>query len=174
MRYFTRDLYNRCRSTDDAVLNAACEEWEQANRAYEQHLQTIEPGFPPHVREFADLLLHDAAVQSIARHGTQLILVLRKDVPPRDLVILTYELESEPAVEPFADVRMDWSRPTDFQFDELDVAHEGGGTVYTQAIVFGNGWLMRLRFRDVHATVAQPLYPVVGASLPAWALPQSA
>lgn len=121
MRYFTRDLYRRCRSTDDAVLNAACEEWERANEAYERHLTTIVPQFPPHLREFAELLLHDAKVQSIARQGDQLILVLQKDIPPRDLVILSYELAGEPVVEPFADAPADWSRPTTFQFDELDV-----------------------------------------------------
>ncbi len=175
MKYFTRELYRRCRSSDEAVLNAACEEWEQANVAYERHLAVIEPEFPPHIREFAALLLHDAKVQSIARQGNQLILVLHKDIPPRDLVILNYELSSEPVVEPFADALADWSRPTTFQFDELAVEREGENRIYSQSIVFDNGWLMRLRFRDVHITVAQSIYSVsIGGSLPVVALPQSA
>jgi hypothetical protein len=175
MRYFTRDLYRRCRSTDETVLNAACQEWEQANEAYEQHLAALAPEFPPHLREFADLLLHDAKVQSIARQGDRLILVLQKDIPPRDLVILSYELVGEPVVEPFADAPADWSRPTTFQFDELDVERASEGAIYSQSIVFGNGWLMRLRFRDVRVTVAQSVYPAaVSDSLPAFALPQSA
>jgi hypothetical protein len=102
MKCFTRDLYRRCHFTDETILNAACEEWEQANEAYEQHLAAIEPEFPPHLREFAGLLLHDTKVQSIARQGNQLILILHKDSPPRDLVILNYELEGEPVMEPFA------------------------------------------------------------------------
>jgi hypothetical protein len=173
MKFFTGDLYQRCRSTEEAVLNAACEEWEQANEAYERHLATIEPEFPPHICEFAELLLHDAKVQSIARQGNQLILVLHKDIPPRDLVILNYDLEGEPIVEPFADAPADWNRPTTFQFDELDVVREGHRKIYCQSIVFDNGWQVRLRFRDVRVVVAQSLFPscVVGSQVGA-VLPQ--
>jgi hypothetical protein len=174
MKFFTRDLYRRCRSTDEAVLNAACEEWEQANEAYERHLAAIEPEFPPHLREFAGLLLHDAKVQSIARQGSQLILVLHKRIPPRDLVILNYDLVGEPSIEPFADAPNDWSRQTTFDFDELDVEDKEGGRVYSQAIVLANGWLMRLRFRNIRVTVAQPVYPAaVSGSLPVFHVPQS-
>jgi hypothetical protein len=172
IKFFTRDLYRRCRSTDEAILNAACEEWEQANAAYERHLSAIEPEFPPHLREFAELLLHDARIQSIARRGNQLILVLHKDIPPRDLVILSYELVGELIVEPFADAPADWSRPTTFQFDELDIVDEGESKIYSESIVFGNGVLLRLRFRDVRVTVAQSMYPAaVSGSLPAIAIP---
>src|SRR5262249_55558161 len=90
---------------------------------------------------------------------TVLILVLHKDIPPRDLVILCYDLDGEPVVEPFADAPADWSRPTTFQFDELDIVNGAKGNLFTQSIVFGNGWLMRLRFHDVGMTVAQPIYP---------------
>lgn len=175
MKYFTRDLYRRCRSTDESVLNAACEEWEQANEAYERHLAAIEPEFPPHMREFAGLLLHDAKVQSIARQGNQLILVLHKDIPPRDLVILSYDLEREPVIEPFVDAPSDWSRPTTFQFDELDLVRERESKIYGQSIVFDNGWLMRLCFRDLRATVAQSMYPAgVSVTQPTFPVPQSA
>jgi hypothetical protein len=126
MKFFTRELYERCQSDDDAVLDAAEEEWESALQVYEQHLEAIVPQLPAHLREFQELLLHDAVVQSIAREGDRLFLILRKDIPPRDLVILTYELESEPALEPFARCPRDWARPTDFNFDEFDVIHEGG------------------------------------------------
>lgn len=173
MKFFTRDLYRRCRSTDETVLNAACEEWEQANGAYEQHLAAIETELPPHMRAFAELLLHDAKVQSIARQGNQLILVLHKDIPPRDLVILNYELDGELVVEPFADAPTDWSRPTTFDFDELGIEGKEGGKIYNQAIVFANGWLMRLSFRDARVTVAQSVYPAaVSGSLPAFPVPQ--
>lgn len=175
MKFFTRDLYRRCRSTDEAVLNTAFEEWEQANEAYERYLSAIEPAFPLHIREFATLLLHDAKVQSIARQGNQLILVLHKDIPPRDLVILNYDLDGEPIVEPFTDAPSDWSQPTTFQFDEMEVVRDGEDKVYSQSIVFDNGWLMRLRFRDVRVMVAQSVYPAaVSGSLPTFALPQSA
>jgi hypothetical protein len=175
MKYFTRDLYRHCHSTEEAALNSACEEWEQANEAYEQHLAALEPEFPPHLHELVDLLLHDAKVRSIAQQGNQLILVLHKDIPPQDLVIFNYDLEGEPVVESFVDAPADWSRPTTFQFDELDVECAGDNKIYRQSIVFGNGWLMRLRFRDVQVTVAKSIYPpAVNGPLPTFALPQSA
>jgi hypothetical protein len=171
MRFFTRELYERCQSDDDAVLDAAEEAWESALQGYQQHLQAIEPQLPAHLCEFQELLLHDAVVQSIARERDRLILILRKDIPPRDLVIISYELESEPVLEPFARCPRDW-RSTDFNFDEFDVLQEAGRTLYMQDIVFGNGWLLRLRFRDVHVTRAAPVFPVeAGVTIPNLCLP---
>lgn len=175
MRYFTPDLYRRCRSTDEAVLSAACEEWERANEAYERHLAAIESTFSSELRAFAGLLLHDAKVQSIARQDDLLVMVLEKDIPPRDLVILCYDLDGEPVIEPFTDAATDWRLPTTFQFDELDVLNEPKSHLYTQSIVFGNGWLMRLRFHDVGMTVAKPMRPAAGSdSLPSQTVPRSA
>jgi hypothetical protein len=159
MKYFTRDLYRRCQSRDEAVLDAACTDWERANEGYEQHMQALEAQFPSHLREFTALLLHDARVLSIGREKNRLHMVLHKDIPPRDLVLLDYELEVEPMVEPFTDAPGDWSEPTDFQFDEVDFVIEGGRALYCQSIVFGNGWLMRLRFWDVRVTLAHPVFP---------------
>ncbi len=164
MKFFTRELYERTQSEDEAILDASEEEWESALRAYEKHLQGIEPELPVHIREFQELLLHDAVVQSIGREDNRLILILRKDIPPRDLVILSYDLESEPVLETFARHPRDWARTTDFNFDEFDVIRNSGGSLYTQEIVFGNGWLLRLRFRDVRLTRAAPLFPIEGGA----------
>ena len=84
------------------MINAAHREWEEANERDEAHLRKIEPELPPHVREFNDLLLHDAVVSSIAREGNQLIMVLQKDIPPRDTAILTYRLTEDPVIDPEA------------------------------------------------------------------------
>jgi hypothetical protein len=158
MKFFTPELYERTRSTDEVALGAAEDEWEAALACYEQHLQAIEPRMPEHIRSFNALLLHDAVVQSVARQGDQLLLILRQDVPPRDLVILSYELIGESVLEPFVHDPRDWSTPAKFNFDEFDVVNEGDRPLYTQEIVFGNGWLLRLRFRDVQVTLAHPLY----------------
>ena len=158
MKFFTRDLYERGQSTDDDIVDAAEDEWEIANQRYEEHLRAIEPGLPPHVRAFNDLLLHDAQVELIARQGSRLMITLHKDIPPRDLVMLTYELIGEPTLEAFARDLRDWSGTAQFNFDEFDVVQCAGETVYNQEIVFNNGWLLRLRFRDVHATLPNPLY----------------
>ncbi len=163
MRFFTRELFERLHSANEAIVNAAENEWERANERYERHLQDMEPHLPPHVQEFNSLLLHDAQVQTIARQDDRLILILRKDIPPRNLVILAFQLAGEPELEPFAKNPVDWSKTTDFQFDEFDVIRDGEITLYTESIVFGNGWVLHLHFRDVRATLAAPVYPLPGA-----------
>src|SRR5438132_1227412 len=108
MRFFTKDLYERSQSDEDAVASAAEDEWEAALQRYEEHVQAIAPTLPLHLCAFNELLLHDAMVQSIAREGDRLLMILRKDSPPRDLVILEYELDSEPILERFAQHPRDW------------------------------------------------------------------
>ena len=117
MKFYTKDLYERAHSDSDPVVSAAEDAWEIANAQYEQHLQAIEPSLPPHIRAFSELLLHDAVVQSVARQGDQLLMILRKQIPPIELVILRYELDGEPALEPFARQPRDWSTLTEFNFD---------------------------------------------------------
>jgi hypothetical protein len=165
MIYFTRDLVRRLGSDDDSVVNAAHQEWEEANERYETHLRAIEPELPLQVREFNDLLLHDAVVSSIAREGDKLIMVLQKDIPPRDTVILTYTVTEDPAIDPEALPAEDRLKVMDFQYDELDLVRSGENRIYVQRIVFGNGWEMTLRFTDVRVTLAQALYPFPGTML---------
>ena len=98
-------------------------------------------------------------VYSMARKGDQLIMVLLKDIPPRDLVILTYVLTEEPYIDPVALPPADRSPVMDFLYDEFDLVRIGDEQHYTQSILFGNGWEVRLRFRDVRVTLAEPLYP---------------
>jgi len=151
------------------VARQAGAEWEAANERYEQHLRSIEPRLPPQIRAFNELLLHDAVVTSLARQGDKLILVLLKDLPPRDLVTLTYTLVAEPLLVQPNGPAEGRSRVLDFQFDEFDLIEDGGQQAYAQSIVFGNGWELALRFRDVDVSLAEPLYPLPGmtsASLP--------
>jgi len=159
MKYFTRDLIERCGSTDDAVAGAAEREWEAANSRYEEHLQSIEADFPEHIRAFSNLLLHDALVWSIARQGENLIMVLRKDIPPPTLVILRYTLTRDPMIDPQALSPEQRVEVMDFQFDELDLIRQGNRVTYSQCILFGNGWEMTLHFSDVQITQAELLYP---------------
>jgi Protein of unknown function (DUF4085) len=160
MKYFPRDLLERYGSLDDAVANAAHAEWEAALERYEQYLQSIEAELPEHVREFNRLLLHDAVVSSIARQGDRLIMVLRKNIPPRDVVTLTYTLTAEPVIDKDA-LPADARGPVmDLQHDEFELVREGGRNTYAQTILFGNGWEMTLRFSDVQVTLADPVYPL--------------
>jgi hypothetical protein len=159
MKYFTPELYLRGQSADDAVVRAVEEAWEEASERYERHLRVIEPEMPEHVREFGNLLLHDADVYSIARRDSQLIMVLRKDAPPCDVVVLTYHLTEEPHLSKGLFPKEYSSVGMQFLYDEMDLIKEGGRTVYAQSILFSNGWEMALRFSDVRVLLAQPVYP---------------
>src|SRR5207253_11271400 len=140
MKYFTPELIERLGSTDDAVAGAAHKEWENALQRYENYLKSIEAELPEHVREFSELLLHDAIVLSIVRRQEQLIMVLRKDIPPRDVLILTYFLTQEPVVDQNALAACCRGPVMDFQYDEFELISENDRTVYSQSILFGNGW----------------------------------
>ncbi len=156
MKFFTRALIERYGSDDSAVANAADTEWEKALEAYELHLRAIEPELPEHIREFNRLLLHDALVCNMGRRDDRLIMVLLKEIPPCQLVILTYTLTEEPMFDR-AGLTLEPRAVLDFQCDELDVVHEGGEKIFTQSIRFGTGLEMTLRFRDLKVVLADPI-----------------
>jgi hypothetical protein len=162
MKYFTRDLIERYGSPDEAVANAADAEWEAVLERYEQGLRSIEAELPEHIRQFTRLLLHDAVVWSIARQGDKLLMVLRKDIPPRDVVLLTYTLIEEPVIDREALSPEYRGQVMDFRYDEFELIREKARQTYAQSILFGNGWEIRLRFSDVQVSLAEPVYPLPG------------
>ena len=165
MKHFTRELKERYGSSDDAIAIAADAEWEAALERYQRYLSSIEAELPAHIRDFNNLLLHDAIVWSIARHANNLTMVLRKDIPPRDVVVLTYELTDDPVIDKDALPPEHRSGVMDFQYDEFELLRQHERTTYQQSIVFGNGWEMTLRFADVRVTLAEPIYPLAGTVL---------
>jgi hypothetical protein len=166
MKYFTPELYQQCQSPDDDVQDAVHVLWEETLERYEQHLHKIEPDLPEHMRYFLnELLLHDAAVWTVAREGDRFIMVMRRDFPPRDVVILTYTLAGEPVINTAALPDRERTRPMEFMYDELDLTHEDGQKIYMQSILFSNGWEIQLRFRDVQVVRAAQLYPAPGTML---------
>ena len=175
MKYFTRDLIERYGALDDDAISRAAEaEWEATLARYEQQLRSIEPKLPEHIRAFTRLLLHDALVLSIARQGDKLLMVLRKDIPPKDVVLLTYSLISEPVIDREALSSEHNGRAMEYLYDEFELVQDGHRQTYAQSILFGNGWELSLRFSDVHVNLADPLYPQPGtifgpvsASMPA-------
>jgi hypothetical protein len=164
MKHFTRDLIERYGSPDDAVARAADAEWEGVLERYEQGLQAIEAELPEHIRGFTQLRLHGALVLSVARQGEKLILVLRKDVPPRDVVILTYTLAAEPVIDRDALSPDRRTSTMEFLYDEFELIGEQGRPCYAQSILFGNGWEMSLRFSDVQVSLGEPVYPPPGVT----------
>jgi hypothetical protein len=161
VRYFTPELIALLNSSDDAVADEADAEWDRRLAEYEEGLRRLTPDLPEHVREFNDVLLHDARVLSLARRESQLIMVLHKDIPPRDVVIITYTLAGEPVIDTEALPLETRSPVMKFDYDEFGVTREGDRTVYTQSILFSNGWEVGLRFHDVRVVLAEPVFPSV-------------
>ena len=161
MNYFTPELMARIGSPDETVANGAAAEWDRLLERYEQRLQQLRADMPPRVRAFSDLLLHDAEVLTMAARGHEFIVVLRKDIPPRDVLILTFTLAAGPMINTAALPPEEIAPVMQFLYDELDVVREGDQQVYSESILFSNGWEVQLRFRDVQVVLADPVYPVV-------------
>ncbi len=164
MNYFTPELIARYGSADDAVARAAEKEWEETLERYNRHVEAILPRAPGGVAGLDGLLLHDARVESMSRHGSQLVVVLAKQIPPRDVVILAYDLLGEPVIDKEALPPEERSPVMEFLYDELDLVETDGQTICAQEILFSNGWELRLRFRDLRVTLAEPIYPVPALS----------
>jgi hypothetical protein len=164
MKHFTRDLIERYGSPDDAVARAADAEWEGVLERYEHGLQAIEAELPEHIRAFTKLLLHGAQVLSVARQCDKLILVLRKDIPPRDVVILTYTLTAEPVIDREALSPDRRTSAMEYLYDEFELIREGSRQTYAQSILFSNGWELSLRFSDVQVSLGEPVYPPPGVT----------
>lgn len=167
MKYFTPELFARLQNFDPRAMDAADADWEAAEERYEQRLRELGPAIEPVRKRFEGILLHDATVESISRRDDQFVIVLHKDAPPRDVVTLTYTLATEPIIDQNALAPALRSRVMQFQYDEFDVVREDGQTHYTHSILFSNGWEVRLPFRDVQVTLAQPIYPLPPAHSPA-------
>jgi len=146
-------LWERWQSGDPAADGA----WEDALDRYGLHLDELLTKFTPNLREFADLLLHDAVLESLSGGQGRLVMVLRTDTRPSEVLFLTYALLTEPELVPYASSSRAWGLPTRFDFDEVD--HADGQEGYTQSIVFDNGWELRLRFRGVQITRGEPITP---------------
>lgn len=165
MNYFTPELYALLQDFDPSAMTRADADWEAAEQRYEQHLQRLQPALAPVLERFAGLLLHDALVLGMNRRGDQLVLILHKDIPPRDVVTLTYTLVGEPFIDPNAFPAQFRSGKMQYEYDEFDL-REGSQPHFLHSILFSNGWEVRLPFRDVEITLAQPVYPVPAGTVP--------
>src|SRR4051794_30583709 len=97
MKYFTPEHYLRGNSTKAEEMRGIEQAWERALRAYRRRWNRIRQAFPTSVQSFmADsVCLHDAHVLSLTRSGKQLVMILERESPSRDLVILTFQLAGD-------------------------------------------------------------------------------
>jgi hypothetical protein len=159
MRYFSRVRYLALQNPDESAVHAADADWEQAVDRYEAYLETIRPGLSESARQLLDgFHLHDARVLSMGRNGDRFTISLQLDVPPRELLTLTYELVGEPEVRKEL---FPWAKESSalaWLYDELS-SGEGGGQHLVHSILLSNGWELDLPFRDVQLVTAYPMFP---------------
>ena len=160
MNYFTRERYLALQDRGDDAMDAADAAWEEAVRRYQEYLQTIRPDMPESVRELLDgFYLHDARVLSMGRRGDTFVISLQLDVPPNELLTITYSLAGTPEIKqelfPWAtaDATPAWL------YEELQLVRDGGQRHFVHSILFSNGWEVRLPFREVHVATAYPMFP---------------
>jgi hypothetical protein len=173
MKYFTPELIERLGSSDDAIADAAQAEWEDAVDRHEAQLQAIRPHLPPALAHLWDNYhLHDADVLAMGRQGCSLLIVLRLDVPPRDLLVLNYELAEDPKIDPDhlpAEARCPLPQ---WLYDEIGWVPGSPGYA-THTVLFSNGWQIELHLRDLQVMPVQPLLPDSSAPV-VTPVPQSA
>ena len=162
MKYFTPSLYGRMQAIVEDEVEAAHAEWERAVDRYERRLSKIRPTLPKPLRYLLeDLYLHDANVLSLARNGDKFVIVLELEVPPKNLVVITYTLAGKPVIDFAALPPEHCTTHPLWMYDEVNVSQK---RLYSHEILFSNGWHVRLRFRAVEVVVAhrlqQPEAPV--------------
>jgi hypothetical protein len=159
MKYFTRELIERLGSMDDAMADVANAEWEDAVDRHENQLQAIREQLPVSLHSlWNNFYLHDADVLAMGRKGQTFVIVLRLDVPPRELLILKYHLVEEPIIN--KDALPPEARCNYIQWMYDEIGWVGGEKAYaTHTILFCNGWEVELHLRDLEVIAAQTLFP---------------
>ena len=173
MKYFTPELYMRGQSLDDDEQDAVDAEWEDAVTRHEEQLQALRPQLALSLCYLWDnFYLHDAQVLSLGRQGPTLVMVLRLDVPPQELLLLNYQLAEEPRIDTEALPLEGRSSPVQWMYDELGLLPDQTD-ISTHTILFSNGWEIELHLREVQVIAAQTL---LAGSAPqvVLAVPQSA
>jgi hypothetical protein len=161
MKFFTTELLGRGQSTDDAVLNEQERLWEEAGARYVAYLDEVRPRFPEGLRKIDEsYYLHDAVIRSMGLRGQYFVIVLQLDTPPHSILTFTYDLVEGPAVVKDAlPAEVCGTGPVvDWQYDEIEMV-PGTPPTWKQSILLGNGWELRLHFRDVEVQEAQAVLP---------------
>jgi hypothetical protein len=187
MKFFTPDLLERFGSEDDRVALAAQEELEQRSEQYARHLHDIEPKLPARFREMQQrFYLHDARVvgpwfpdlpdalswlhlvmpglpigwrppAADAGRWPSFWLAVQLDTPPREFLVLHYRsvlIEETRRRRPLRDEGCPY---LEWQYDEVELVPTQEGSEFCHAILFTNGFELRLRFNDFDFATLKPM-----------------
>jgi hypothetical protein len=161
MNYFTRERYLALQERGEDARDAADAAWATAVDRYDAYLQTIRPEMPESVRELLDgFYLHDARVLSMGRRGDTFGISLQLDVPPNELLTITYTLASTPEIK---QELFPWARAgaaPAWLYEEIELVRAGESCHFVHSILFRNGWEAQLPFREVRLATAYPTFPL--------------
>jgi hypothetical protein len=159
MKYFTPELLREVQSDDEDVSADAHDKWDRAIARYHRHWRKIRAAFPKSVQRFNDdsVCLHDAEVLSIGREGDQFVMVLQPEPPAQTMVVLTFTLDDESVIDPQALPGREGRTWAHWMYEEWDLDRQKRPTF---EVLLGNGWSVKLRFRDFQYLIAQRIFPV--------------
>jgi hypothetical protein len=158
MKFFTPELFIKFNSSDAAEADRADEEWEEAIRAYRQHLDSLRDQMPSQVARLANLCLHDAEILACDQpiepffpisafepfpfwSGFAILSVRQED----RIISLIYVLWDRvrdylPGEEwPFSRLRRHWL------YDEVDVSPNRRG-MFLHRVLLSDGTVMEIPF----------------------------
>ncbi len=161
MNYFTRERYLALQNSAETAMERADANWEHAVDDYDAYLQSIRPEMPEPVRQLVDgFYLRDARVLSVGQRGDTFVISVQLDVPPNELLTITYTLAGPAEINKELFPWADPAGVVDWQYEELELVRTGDRPHFIHAILFGNGWEARIPFRAVHLATAFPLLPL--------------
>jgi len=163
MKFFIPQLMERFGSSDPEISDQANAQWQAAGDRYDAYLTQVAPDLPEGIRHIQDnYSLHDAVVFGMGQQERRFVIILRLDTPLQDMLILTYDLLTEPEIQ--RDVlpsKHQCSARVEWMYDEVELDTRKPPAC-TQSILLSNGWEVRLCFRDVHVQEMQPVLPLCG------------
>lgn len=166
MKYFTPELYESLQDfRDDKVMDTADARWQEAAERY--GLARLRPKLPDGLRHLLETYyLHDADVLSMGQRRQSFVIVLRLDVPPRELLVLQYRLIQEPTInrDVFKQEHAAEAGPVQWMYDEVDRIARPPET-FTHSILLSNGWEIQLCVRDVKVVRSETVFPGPGTNL---------
>jgi hypothetical protein len=125
MKYFTPDLMLRYASQDDAIVEAADEEWERQQEAYLNRLKQLDPLLPRSLRSLLKrYYLHDAKVSTLAMNeGSTFVVTLQLDGSGNGGLQLTYRLTAPLKIQRHPEID-EGATPLEWLYDEVELLKE--------------------------------------------------
>ena len=177
MKYLLPELHVQLNSANDDLADAAEEAIDLASEQYNRHWEAIKPHLPASVVRFYDeQFLHDADIFGPARlpgtgglSGGEVVIIaqqinsLNADYL-NTLAFLYYTITEEPRVEiPVPSDAFHRGQPH-WIWDEFDIVEPG---VFAHSILYSDGRVVTIRFRDFRYEIAPLIAPDVFKTLPA-------